>query len=60
MRGQARQDWMKVIRVIKSIDNMRQVESAQNLINLYKIMHGLECDHKLLELELKFKIRELN
>jgi len=44
---------MKVIKVIASIDDVKQVESAQNLINNFKRMHGLESDHKLLELKLR-------
>ena len=59
MRDQSSKDWNKVAKVIKSITDLRQVDCAQKMINNFKKVHGLECDHKLLELELKFKSRGL-
>ena len=59
MTCQAKLDWKKVSLVIKSINNMVQVECAKNLIKNYKKMYGIDCNHKLLELQLKSKCREL-
>jgi len=59
MRGVSSNDWNKVAKVIKSINDLRQVDCAQNMINNYKKVHGQDADHKLLELALKSKSREV-
>lgn len=49
-----RKTWVKVAKVIKSLDDLRQVECAINLVKQYKKYYGI--DSGLLELELKYKI----
>ena len=56
---QAKKDWNKVIDVIHSIDDMKQVRTAQNMIINYKKVHGDDQSHKMLELELKMVSRRL-
>jgi len=52
-------DWQKIVEVIRSINDLRQIPCAQKIINNYKRMYGLECDHKLLELEVRYKTLKL-
>lgn len=55
----AKNDWNKIIKVIHSIDSMKQIDTAKNMIDNFKKVHGLDQSHQMLELELKFKSRKL-
>jgi len=50
--------WVRVLKVILSIDKNVQVPMVQNMIRNYKKMYG-GSDHKWLELELKIITRRL-
>lgn len=59
MKNQMRKDWMKVVSVIRSVNDMKQIHCAQNLVRQFKKIYGSSNDHKMLELELRFKIKFL-
>lgn len=59
LTGQAKTDWNKVVKVIKSIDDPKQLEAARNLIKNFIKLHGKDSGHNLLELELKSVSRRL-
>ena len=52
-------DWEKVLKVILSIDDKKQVQTARNLIRNFVRVHGDDKGHKMLELELKSVERRL-
>lgn len=55
----AKNDWNKIVDVIHSIDDMKQVDTARNMIRNYIKVHGKDNNHGMLELELKMKSRSL-
>lgn len=48
-------DCNKIIRVIDSINNIKQVECTNNLIENYRRIYGFGCEYNLLKLKLKYK-----
>lgn len=58
-REKATADWNKIIKVIQSIDNPAQLQTAREMIKNFIKVHGKEHNHGMLELELKSKSRRL-
>jgi hypothetical protein len=55
----AKADWNKVVDVIRSIDDMKQFRTAQNLVKNFTKKHGKDQNHGMLEAELKLVSRRL-